>query len=207
MYNIDYRNCVGLDISYNGVNHAIKINQGFYGVTDFQNALLNALNTIDASLNITAINYDTMASKLNIAMGVNSISTIEFKINGLGTLYKAMGLASDQLYTLNVGSKNILTMPYCIDLFGNRLLLLQLNNIPCDVYCTNTVSAFARIQINTPYNSTIFSNNISLNGNKVFLNNVQQLDNLNISLTYYDGNNVELNGLDWTCSIGIEYKG
>ena len=156
-------------------------------------------------LNVIAVNYDNLTSNLNISIGVNDIGIIELKTNGAGTLNKAMRLATDQTYTLNIGSSNILQMPYVIDLFGNRLMLLKLNNIPSDVYCTNQLDAFARIQINCPYNSTIFSNNISLNGNTVFLNNIQQLDNLQVSLVYYDGSPVNLNGLDFTLSLGITY--
>lgn len=62
MYNIDYRNCGGVDISYNGVSRALIIKQGFYGEDTFQTALLNSLK-LDASLNVTAVNYDTLTSK------------------------------------------------------------------------------------------------------------------------------------------------
>jgi hypothetical protein len=63
----------------------------------------------------------------------------------------------------------------------------------------------ARIQNNVADNGTIFGDNVSLNSNKIEFSDGTSVKALTVRLTYDDDVALDLNGLDWSFSLGLEY--
>ena len=199
-YNVAGAYTTGVQFVYAGSTYNMSIPGGQYTITDFQAAMLSALKAAFPTAGFTAVNYSTVSAVLSITYtGGGTFSAGATTAGGLGKL-----MGCDPTYAVTTAVSGTLTFPSVAQLFPFSSLLMCVDNLPANVLSTSTIHAFARIQVNAPPGGVIMvCNGTNVVNSVAYASPIASIGSLAITLKNNDGSLLNLNSVDWTCTLMI----
>jgi len=203
VYNIDGLYVQGVTFSYNGTSFQMVLQPGFYQITDLQNALLYTLQTTLPSAGVTAVTYSQVTGISSIIFsGAGTFSVVSTAAGLLGRV-----LGCDPSNTATFGSAGILTFPYVATLSPMTTALLQIAEIPSILTTTNSIQAFARIQLNAAPGSIAMANaGASVYNNNTYQTPISTLSSITATLLSTDGLPMNMRGLEWSFALVLQFS-
>ena len=197
-YNVSSVYCAGVQFGYAGAWYNMLIPPGQYTMTNFRALMLAALQAHFPAASFTSVDYNEITAKLSITYtggGAFSAST-----TSTGRLGQLMGC--DPTGAATAAVNGTLTFPAVAGLFPYSSILMCVDNLPANVLSTSSLHAFARIQVNaSPGGMIMVCNGTNVVNSVTYKAPIASVDSLQISLKNNDGTLIDLNGLDWTCTL------
>lgn len=199
-YNVASNYTSGVQFSYSGSFYNMVLTAGQYTITDFQAALLAGLQSHFPTASVTSVDYNKVTAKLSISLSGGS--TLSVGATSSGQLGQLMGC--DPTGALTSSVSGLLSFPSVAQLFPYSSILMCVDNLPANVLSTSSLHCFARVQVNcAPGGIILIANGTNVVNSVAYASPILSLDSLAVNLKNNDGSALNLNGVDWTCTLMI----
>ena len=218
-YDVDETNNTFIVLEDDGIGGfdtiTITIPPGNYTITELLTELEGELDTNTLNSNSYTLFYDDITNKVSIEyVGATSVSVIIETISNGSTLNDLLGLGKDtnNIQTINnntltdqqitLSSGVIYTASYVVDLDTKSYVILEVD-ITSDSYYDNDNQKHigVHVPINVGRNEKQYFDNHE--GSLLRLNSKSPLSSMRIRLLDEYGNQINLNGVNWSCELNI----
>ena len=190
----------GVSVTYAGTTLALTLPAGQYALSDLQSQLLTALQALFSAAGFTAVNFTARTGQLSVTY--TGGGTLSVANNASGALGQILGTNA----TTTTSSSGVLTFPGYCQLFPTSTLLLNIQNLPPAVLCTNGLACSARMQVGVAPSGVQLINNSTNSINFFqFPSPIPTLNQLTVLLQAADGSQLNLNGCEWSFCLLLEY--